>query len=280
LGQESHVSWAIAELDLYVGPWNHAAVALALLLAWRGRELGRVLPVVVGFLSGMAAILLPGKLHTYYVEMLYPFYGLCWGYVAIKIFGVFQVGQAYLTRRRFILARALAWVVLANVAFAGVFPELLRVVLDFQSFAAWTRKSRNYYADYFPQHRLDKFEDQLRVIEFLKSHSTANDQVLVWGTAPLINFLSERKSPTRFVSNLGLVSPWGPPQWRAELVRDLEAHSPTFIVVARRDAIPSVSQSYLDSEQFLATYSGLQGLISTRYEPAQHLRNFEVYRRK
>ena len=279
-GQHAHGTWAVSELYLYVGPWNYAAVALALFVAWRERELGRVLPVVLAFLSGMAAILLPGKLHSYYVEMLFPFYGLCWGYIAVKGFRVFQFAQAYLARRSFHLARALSWVVLVNLAFGLVFSEGLRVVADFQYFSAWARNPRASYPDYFPQHSLDKFADQLKVIDFLRTHSAAGDQAFVWGTAPLINFLSERHSPVRFVSNLGLVSPWGPEHWRTDLVRDLDARAPLFIVVARRDAIPSVSQSYLDSEQMLASYPALAGLISSRYEPAARLRNFDIYRRK
>lgn len=280
LGQQAHGAWALGELYYYVGPWNHAVVAVALALAWWKRELGRVAPVVLGFLSGMAAILLPGKLHPYYVEMLYPFYGICWGYITVKGFEPFRLAHDYFTRRGFRLARALAWVVLVNLAFASVFTEGLRVVWDYQSFSVWARNPRSSYSDYYPQHKLDKFADQLRVIGFLRAHSTASDQVYVWGTAPLINFLSERHSPSRFVSNLGLVSPWGAGGWRAELVRDLDAPPPLFIVVARHDAIPSVSQSNLDSEQMLATYPELAGLISSRYEPAAHLHNFDIYRRK
>ena len=272
--------WALGELYRHVGPWNHAAVAVALLAAWTQRELGRVTPVALGFAVGLAAILLPGRLHSYYVELLYPFYGLCWGYLAVQVFRGFQYAQAFFARRGFRLARAVSWLAIANLAFALLFTEALNMARDFNAFAAWVRNPSGSYAEYFPQHSLDKFSDQLKVIGYLRANSRADDQVFVWGTAPLIFFLSERTSPSRFVSNLALISPWGPGHWREELVRDLDRRSPLFIVVARRDAIPTVSNSYLDSEQMLEFYPSLAGLISSRYERAARFRGFDIYRRK
>jgi hypothetical protein len=280
LDQRAHGGWALGDLYYYVGPWNYTGAALALAVAWRRREVSKVGPVILGLLAGMTAILLPGKLHSYYIEMVLPFFGLAWGYLAVAALGIFRSAANWLGARQFHLARALVWVVFANVLIAAAFTEGFRVALDYQSFVAWARHPNAFYADYFPQHKLEKLGDQLKVIEFLKSHTAPDEQVYVWGTAPMVNFLSGRRSPTRFVSHLGLISPWGPDRWREELVEGLNASPPRFIVVARRDAIPTVSQSYLDSEQKLAAFPALANFIASRYEPQERFANFTIYRRK
>jgi 4-amino-4-deoxy-L-arabinose transferase-like glycosyltransferase len=280
LEQRAHGAWALGDLYYFVGPWNYVGAALALTVAWVRREIAKVGPAALGLLAGMAAILLPGKLHSYYAEMILPFFGLAWGYLLVAAWTFFRRAAEWLRARGFQVARGLAWVVFANLLFAAGFAEGLRVVLDFQSFADWLCDPHSFYANYFPQHKLEKLADQLKVIEYLKTHSSADDEVYVWGTAPLINFLSERRSPTRFVSNLGLISPWGPAHWREELVEGLNANPPLHIVVARRDAIPTVSQSDLDSEQKLAAFPALAELMARRYAPCERSTNFTVYRRK
>ena len=117
------------------------------------------------------------------------------------------------------------------------------------------------------------------MIDYLKQNSSPQDEVYIWGTAPAIYFLSQRECPSRFVSNLGVISKWVPERWRQELVRDLKTKRPRFIVVARHDPIPTVSYTRKDSEEFLwEDYPALADLIHTRYRPALNLPDFEVYR--
>jgi hypothetical protein len=118
------------------------------------------------------------------------------------------------------------------------------------------------------------------VIRFLRANSSPQDTVFVWGTQPVIYFLSERRSPTRFASNLGLVSPWGPRAWQEELIRDLKKSPPKFLIVVRKDAIPSVSYTERDSESFLEVFPELDGFIRSSYQPEKTIENFVVYRLK
>src|SRR5208283_5694591 len=113
------------------------------------------------------------------------------------------------------------------------------------------------YKLYWFQLPVDKFGDQLRVIDYLKTNSTPQDEVFIWGTAPLINFLAQRRCPSRFVSNLALISKWGPESWRQELVQTLEAKRPRYIVVERNDMVVTVTFTPMDSEEYLRFYPAL-----------------------
>ena len=111
------------------------------------------------------------------------------------------------------------------------------------------------------------FGDQFRVIDYLKANSQPQDQVYVWGTAPLINFIPQRENPSRFVSNIGLMSTWAPDRWREELVETLEAARPRYLVVERHDMIFSLTFTWRDSEQYLQIYPALDGLLRRQYQP-------------
>jgi hypothetical protein len=120
----------------------------------------------------------------------------------------------------------------------------------------------------------------MRVISYLRKNVKPGDGVFVWGSEPLIYFLTGTRQPTRFVLNLPLVSPWSPPAWREEVVRDLKKSPPRFLVVARDDAIPYIAYHPWDSEEFLKLYPELATFISDCYEPVEHLTNFEIYCRR
>ncbi len=93
----------------------------------------------------------------------------------------------------------------------------------------------------------------------------------------MIYFLSQRPCPTRFVSNLALMSPWGPPDWRDELVRDLEKSPPRFVVVARKDWLTSITYTHLDSEEYLRLFPQLNAFIKGHYLLVTDFDDFAVY---
>jgi hypothetical protein len=268
---------ALSEAYRQLGPWNEAVLAVALLIAWFRKELAGLIPVALATVSGLAAALLPGRFHPYYFEIVFPFLALCWGYVGIKSWEGFHCIREAMARRGWSVARGLSWLVLANLILALSIQEALNTWRDYRSLGAWRRDTRKSYAVYVPQHPLEKLADQLRVIDFLAFNSKTSDAVYVWGTAPLINFLGRRQSPSRFVSNLGLISAWGPERWREELVEELEAGPPRFMVVARHDAIPKVSGTWCDSEQLLREFPALATIVAHRYELAVNFQDFAVY---
>jgi len=272
--------WIFIQTRAFLGPWTEAACGLALLIAWTRRELSRVVPVALMALSGYASTAMQGRFHPTYFETCFPLFAIFWGYVALKLYEGFRLAQAACARRGWRLARGLLWIVLLNAVYLPLPGEVFRIAGQYRDFAAWWRNPERSYAEYPFPHALDKFSDQMSVIDYLRKHSSLEDEVYVWGTAPLINFLAARPFPSRFVSNLALISPWGPARWRDELIGELKKRPPRFFVVARHDAIADVSFTEKDSEECLQSFPSLEALLRNNYQPVLNLSDFEIYRRK
>jgi hypothetical protein len=103
--------------------------------------------------------------------------------------------------------------------------------------------------------------------------------VYVWAANCAIYYLSGHQPPTRFVSNLGIVSLWAQPSWREELMRDLRNAQPRFIIVTRRDALPAITYVNLDSENYLKIFPKLDCFITENYKRVADFDTFVVYRR-
>ncbi len=272
--------WAIRQSQFHLGFFAEIMAALTLLIGWRRREMTWVAPALLLGFAGYVAAAMQGRFHAYYFETCYPFFSMFWGYVCVKTYEGFKYLRQVFARRQWGMARALLWVLLACLG-SSLFPEeSIRVAQQYHFLADWWRNPEMSYIVYWWQLPLDKLSGQLRVIHYLKENSSPEDEVYVWGTAPLINFLSQRRNPSRFVSNLALISTWGPPRWRQELVRTLETKRPRYIVVARNDSIPSVSYTLMDSEQYLQVYPALRDLLDRQYQVGVNFWEFEVYQRK
>ncbi|MFZ0961358.1 MAG: glycosyltransferase family 39 protein [Terriglobia bacterium] len=272
--------WALHQTQNHLGFWTEIMAALSLLIAWRRRELGSFTPVSLLGLAGYLSTAMQGRFHPYYFETCYPFFSMFWGYVCVKVYEGFEYLRRMFTQRGWTLARAMLWLVLTGLVLSLFPEESVRVVQQYDYLADWWRNPEMSYAVYWWQLPLDTLSEQLHVINFLKKDSNQEDEVYVWGTAPLINFLTQRRNPSRFVSNLALISPWGPDRWRQELVRTLETKRPRYVVVARHDSIPTVSYTMMDSEEYLRVYPALADLLNRHYELAINFSDFKIYRLK
>jgi hypothetical protein len=155
------------------------------------------------------------------------------------------------------------------------------VAQRYRDLAAWWRNPEGFYANYAGvRFAIEHFPGQFMVIEELRKSLKPGEGVFVWGTYPLIYYLTDRQPPTRFASNLALISPWGPPAWRQELVRDLRRSPPAFIVVAQKDRDPEITFTPLDSEQYLSVYTELGDFISGSYGRVAEFPAFVLYRLK
>jgi hypothetical protein len=272
--------WALRQSQFHLGFWTEIMAALGLLIAWRRREVALLAPILLMALAGYIAAAMQGRFHAYYFETCYPFFSMFWGYVCVKTWEGFQYLRRVFEQRRWGLARTMLWLVLAGLVISLLPEESVRVAQQYKFLGDWWKNPEASYRVYWWQLPLDKLSDQLRVINYLKKDSGPDDEVYVWGTAPLINFLTQRRNPSRFVSNLGLISTWGPESWRQELVRTLETKRPRYVVVVRNDEIPSVSNTMMDSEKYLRVYPALAELLKRQYQADANLGDFEIYRLK
>jgi hypothetical protein len=270
---------AVAAVVMYVGLWTWVGTALSFLMAER-RDLSRLTPVLVTAALGFACTASQVRFNALYFETCYPFFAMIWGYLVVKTYG--EVRAA--VRSSAVRERVLAWTAacaLAGVALVWPLRAEVRAVTErYRDFAAWRRNPDAFFASY-PAVRLlvENLGSQMEVIRALRQLCAPGDGVFVWGTNPLIYFLTGRRPPTGFVSNFGVVSAWSPPAWREELVRDLEKSPPEFIVVAQHDNL-GITDAPFDSEQYLSIYPRLANFISGSYDFMEKFQDFVLYRRK
>ena len=120
------------------------------------------------------------------------------------------------------------------------------------------------------------------------AHASRPDEtVLVWGlgTAGLVNWFSERRSPTRFFQDYpfsmerqdtDLVE-----RWREEFIAKLREAPPRLVIVVSGDAWPDIDN--VDSSISFERFAALRDFVATRYERAADLNGvvgYHIYRLK
>jgi len=272
--------WALGQTNFNLGTWTEIGIPVALLIAWRCREIHRTLPVFLAALAGYLSTAAQARFNAYSFETCLPFLAMIWAYVAVKTLEGSQKLSTSFKLRGWTTARLGVWIIFFNLLYFPLPAPAMKQIEHYQGLAKWWRNPEKSYESYWWALNLEHFQGEFQVIHYLRQHAAAQDRVFVWGTAPLIYFLSGRECPTRFVSNLGLISAWAPAAWRAELVSSLRQARPRYLVVERRDAIPVVSYTPLDSQEFLVDYPALAGLIGAKYAPVKSFRNFVIYARR
>lgn len=271
--------WSLGQINFNLGNWPEAGVALALFITWRCRDLHRTAPIFLAAASGLLVTTSQARFNAYTFETFIPFLAMLWAYVAVQTFQGFHALSGHFAGSGWRTARIGVWLVFINCAYFPLPVPAMRQVERYQGLVKWWRSPEESYASYWWPLGIEHFGGELQVVRYLQSHSVPGDKVYVWGTAPLVYFLSGRDCASRFVSNLALVSDWAPAAWRDELVQTLKSKRPRFIIVERRDAIPAVSGTTLDSQEYLVRYPALASLLHQQYRPAKVLRNFIVYAR-
>ncbi len=273
--------WAMAaaRVVLYLGLWTLIATGLAFLLAeWR--DLSRLAPVLVAAAVGFVCTASQVRFTALSFETCFPFFAMIWGYLVVKTYGEVSAAARSPAAGRRALARVAACVLAGVALFWPLRAEAKAVSERYRDLGAWRRNQDAFFASY-PATRflVENLGGQMQVIQALRQLSSPGDGVFVWGTDPLIYYLTGRRPPTRFLSNIILMGPWTPPAWREELARDLEKSPPAFIVVAQHDNF-GITLTPLDSEQYLSVYPRLARFIAGSYDCMEKFPDFVVYRRR
>jgi len=110
------------------------------------------------------------------------------------------------------------------------------------------------------------FRDTQDTARYLQAHTGADDYVLVWGFQALVNFLAERRSPTRYVFNYPLTFDRPESAFRVEarrtFLRDLEERPPVYIVLVTNDVNPL---QRVDSYALVAGFPEFHDVIRRYY---------------
>jgi hypothetical protein len=273
--------WALvtSHANRYLGPSTCIAALAAIIVARRTKTLAQAVPVFLAALMGTVSLAMQARLPSYAFETCYPFFAMLWGYLGVKVFEGIRFIARWCSGRGWRIATVLVWLVFANLIYLPLPNEAVQLKLCVNDLREW-RKDRNaFYANYPWAHPISHYGGQMQVIQYLGEHSTPQEGVFIWGSEPLIYFLSKRNPPTRFVSNLGLMSLWTPPTWRPELMRDLDASPPRYIIVERGDQVPMISFHFLDSEEYLQQrFPSLLRFVTSHYQKVADFQAFAIYR--
>ena len=272
--------WIAVRSEFFLGAATLAATAVALVVAWARRDLARLGPLAAAAAVAYAATAVQMSFHSYYFATCYPFFALMWAYLAVTLWELCRAAAQACSRQGLRVARVLVWVLFANLLYWPLPAQLNRIQMDYESFREWRAGPESYYANHPWEIPFEHMRGQLQVIHYLTAHGSPHDRIFLWGGHTLICYLSERTCVTRFVSNLGLMSRWAPQAWRDEVAGELQAQPPEWIVMARDDALPSITYVNLSSDEYLfQRYPALAGLVTRDYHPAADFTSFVLYGR-
>lgn len=113
----------------------------------------------------------------------------------------------------------------------------------------------------------------------IRSRTSSNDPVFIWGFEPSTYFLAERPLASRWTYDVPQRTPWQRDFSRRDLLKDLATNRPKVIVVERYDVFPSVTGSPLDSRDELPNFPELKSLIDTQYRKVREIQDFDIYER-
>ena len=113
----------------------------------------------------------------------------------------------------------------------------------------------------------------------LKPLMEGNDKktVFIWGNIVELYSMLNQLPPTFCITNPQFISPWTPPQWKEQLLKQLNERKPDFFVVEHNDARKSITGSSLDSYASLKEWEGLSSYLETNYHRIDSNRSFLVY---
>ena len=144
---------------------------------------------------------------------------------------------------------------------------------------------------------LNPFPESLEIAKYIRDHSQKGDRIAVLGSEPQIHFYSQRRSATRHLYMYPLMEKHAyARQMQAEMIREIEASQPEFIVmvklagawVSTRPDFPSLlknwARGYLNREYEISGVSDILSHEETVYKwgeyPPQSRYHLLVYKRR
>ncbi len=244
-------------------------------LAWRRRNRnGEAL--VVFLVSALVATMVQAKLFEYHwIPILAPaavLAAMCLVWMAEEMRDRLSVLLCD-TRNIFVLT-----VVLGLALWWGY--ERLGRYRSSITFLAGRRSAEQYYAQFDLGYDFSAIATR-EAAAYLRSHTTPEQTVLIWGVEPLVNFLAGRRSPTNFISFYVLVDGkernprWE--AWRQEFVQDIRERPPAYIVLVERDVTPLAPVGSLAR---LPDFPAFKNILDTQYQFETQLEDYRFYRLK
>jgi hypothetical protein len=113
--------------------------------------------------------------------------------------------------------------------------------------------------------------------KYVRQRTKSDDTLLVWGYDVVVNYLSDRRCPSRFVMNRVLQRHNSPhvEQWQQEFIRDITRSEPAYILVADEyNGNPFVG----NPREHLQEFAALRNFVTNNYLLETRIGSFDVYR--
>jgi hypothetical protein len=228
------------------------AMIAGLLVLWHTAR-GCALVLSAWIAIGLGCVVLQNRFVDYqWLPLVPPLVVLCAVGLHMALGG--SIGEAavetskqWSTDRTALLAMLTAVVLTGSVALA---PAM--AVARWATLASGIKSPEQYYDEYFPQ-----VSAGMKAANYLREHTTAHDQIAVWGGNGGILFLSRRTSATRFGTYGPLVFGEGTEiraRYRQEYLHGLERARPMYFVVSTEDLSDTATPRNLQGFPELLTF--------------------------
>ncbi len=206
----------------------------------------------VAYLLDILSISLSGKGFTHYYLIIFPS-----ALILVALFASLGLSLPASTR-----GKALAW-----AALLAVFTPLAFLPL----------------ANVPRQYRLGQDVQRADVVAYVEANTRPDAQVLMWGGEPVINYLTGRTRPNRFVFMTQLFLPgYAHDGLAEEMLRDLQSDPPQLIIYTHNCAIPFLDYQTQACLSLPEGWDAVYAYIQEHYVPLQNIgpEHWDVYQLK
>jgi len=246
------------------------ASMIAFVVLSKRRRLEYSALVFLWWLAALVHLAVQNKFYTYHGLPLLAPGAVMASYVICMIYE-----KTYTKVPRFIFMSVATFTILS----ASVLPWFLvnqKILIDLVTENFKLQNVYTQFGDYGDYSVQADFE----VAAYLMSNTSQSDTLFIWGFEPTIYFLAERSSASRFLYNFPLYGDFGWPEFRDQLIAELEQNDPKYIVVVQNDAIPWVTGTKDDSFAAFLDFQELRNLVSEYYMFETQIEIFYLYRQK
>jgi hypothetical protein len=114
--------------------------------------------------------------------------------------------------------------------------------------------------------------------EYLREHTRPDETVLIWGAEPLVNFLAERRSPTKYIFSYMLSDEDDDPRLRArqeDFLHEVTRSPPAYVVLVENDVHPLTP---LGSRVLLEGFAAFREWLTSEYYLEVQVEDYLLYR--
>jgi hypothetical protein len=246
-----------------------AGLVVSVITLARGRPEDRILPLlaIIWLGAALVSLLVQGRFFGYhYLPVLAPLAVLC-GIALDPV--IRRVRRAWQTA-------AVFCAVLFGLVVVSDYPRYFDVLYRIVSGSADIR-------DYWSAHTMGSsfaLGEELDLADYLDQTTPPKAKVFIWGFEPLVNFVAQRGTVSRFIYNLPVAAAYAEPAAREELLSALRKDPPLVFIIAHRDETPWVMGHELDSYGTFLEFAGLRGFVEANYQPETQVGRFDVWRLK